>query len=142
MAEIAVNDFASDTHRRVVANFGRPRTAREVAAQLQRDDPYVDDKAYGAAGCAEYVKDLEADGLLKNLGKFESGKEALKAQDADKDVIDFDGDKATFEAAAENPRKFPHLDEDDHYVRTALAQAKLIGPDRLHAEAGEDDELV
>lgn len=127
-----VNEFASDTHRRVVAQFTRPMTAREAADALKKHDPYVEDDAYGAQGVSEYISDLEADGLLTNLGTFDDAKAALDAQDKNKDTINFQGSRESFSKLAENPLKHPYLDEDDHFVQTKLAHEKLAG------EAPED----
>jgi hypothetical protein len=124
-----VNEFDTDTHRRVAAQCMRPRSATEIAHAFQTiPDPHVDESALHADGVREYLADLEADGLVKNLGTFDSGEEALKAQNADKDVIDFHGDKDAFIKRAKHPLRFPFLERgEDHYVFTKRCHAKLTG---------------
>ena len=121
------NDFATDTHRRVLAHAMRPRSAAEIAYQLAKVDLNVDTSAYQQHGVQSILDDLEADGLVKNLGTFEDGKEALAAQDKDKDVINFSGSKEAFHHSADNPLGFPFLDRADHYVMTKKGHAKLTG---------------
>jgi hypothetical protein len=123
-----VNDFTTDTHRRVAAQCMRPRSASEIAYALKTLDPHVDEDAYHRDGVNEYLADLEADGLVVNLGSFDDAKAALKAQDAHKDAIDFQGDRDAFSARAAHPTRFPFLEQgEDHWVFTKLCHAKLTG---------------
>jgi hypothetical protein len=122
-----VNDFATDTHRRVAAQCMRPRSATEIADALKQLDPHVDPDAHHADGVNEYLKDLEADGLVKNLGTFDTAEAALDAQNKDKDVIDFYGDPEAFVSRAAHPLRFPFLDRENHFVFTKTCHAKLTG---------------
>jgi hypothetical protein len=127
--EVKINEFASDAHRRVAAQCSRPMSALEIAYSLKRTDPNVPDNLYHASGVQEILKDLEADGLVKNLGPFDDAEAALKAQDKDKDVINFEGSRETFIGRAEHPMRFPFLGRgDDHYVFTKECHARLTGP--------------
>lgn len=63
----AIDEFKSDTHRRVAANLAQPRSARELARFLAIHDPHVADDAYSVEGVVDYLKDLEAEGLVLQL---------------------------------------------------------------------------
>lgn len=123
-----LNEFESDTHRRVVANLSVPRSVGELADHLRQHDPYVSAEAYGEGSLMEYLKDLEADGLVKNIGTYPDGAEAVKAVRGDGGLIDFPGPKAAaFCARAERPDVGPFLDEEQ-WVMTQLALDKINGP--------------
>lgn len=127
--DLVLNEFESDTHRRVCANLSVPRSAEELAAFLSKHDPHVDASAYGAASVQDFIDDLEAEGLVANVGSFESAADAVAAVRDDADLIDFPKAKAeNFAERAEREDVFPYLDGDDHYVMTALALAKIEGP--------------
>lgn len=125
MAE--VNDFATDTHRRVCAQCMYLRSASQIADVLRKVDPNVDEAAYERHGVEEYLADLEADGLVKNLGTFDDPESALKAQDKDKDVRDFQGSPEVFANSANSQLGYPFLDREAHWVMTNKGHAKLIG---------------
>ena|SRR5215211_6027768 len=140
---MAVNEFETDTHRRVAGMLMRPRTAAEIAEEFRRHDPYVNGEqggydraanevieptgAYTTEGVEDYLKDLEADGLAKNIGTFDNPKDALDRQDGDKALINFDGSRKEFKALAESELKWPFLQTADHWVRTIEAQDRLVG---------------
>ena len=126
--ETAVNEFDTDTHRRVCANLAQPRSLQDLAAFLRATDPYVDDAAYTVDGVVDYVRDLEADGLVKKLGTFDSGDELVKAIKNDGDVVTLHKDKAAaLVQRFERPDIFPH-DDEDQYVLTQLALDRINGP--------------
>ena len=141
MAEL--NDYKNDTLRRVAANCTRPRSATEIAMVLRGsgavpDDPNVENVAsadgkkmlsvYTAEGIQVYLDQLEADGLVKNLGPFSEAEHALDSQNADGDVVDFQGNPEVFVNSAASPLGWPHLElGEDHYVMTKLALEKLVG---------------
>jgi len=125
--DVIVNEFASDTHRRVAANLSQPRSARDLARFLARHDPYVDDEAHTEEGLDAYLKDLEADGLVKRIGSFDSGESLVKAVKADSDVPTLPKEKAeVLVERAEHPQRFPFVDED-HWALTAAGLGRLTG---------------
>lgn len=142
--EVAVNEFRTDTHRRIAGMLMRPRSAAEIAAEFAKHDPWVEGDpprtdpmtgevseatgAYTAAGVTEYLEDLEAEGLAVNMGNFEEASAALEAQNGNPELVDFAGDSGSFFALAEAERKYPYLSRADHWVRTNAAQARLVGP--------------
>lgn len=127
--EIAINDFASDAHRRIAAQCSRPMSALEIAYSLKRTDPNVPDAFYHPGAVEEILDELEEDGLVTNLGPFEDGESALEAQDADDDAIDFVGSREAFIRRSEHPIRFPFLERgDDHFVFTKECHARLTGP--------------
>jgi hypothetical protein len=135
MAEPEINVFPfgadgadSDTHRRVCAQCARPRSATEIAYTFLKLDPNVAKEAIHRDGVQRYLDDLEDAELVKNIGPIEDGAQALDAQDKDKDLIDFCGDRAAFVARAEHPLRFPFpLLGEPHYVMTKTGHAKLTG---------------
>jgi hypothetical protein len=132
-----LNRFASDTHRRVAAQCMRPRSALEVAYALRKHDPNVQHgkaardaglpDAHHWQGAEHYLAELEAEGLVVNLGTFESAQDALKAQDGHKEAINFEGDRDVFVNAARKELGFPFLDQGDHYVLTQACWERLTG---------------
>lgn len=146
-----LNEFESDTHRRVAANCTRPRSATEIAlvlrgpqyhpalGKLSAHDRYVDERAYEPAGVQSYLDELEADGLVKNVGRFAHGEEALEAQDSDPDVVDFQGvrgdesveqlvemqDVAGDEVAEERIRKQKDGGQRDGFIGLAAHPARF-----------------
>jgi len=125
---VAVNDFDSDTHRRVAANLSQPRSARDLARFLARHDPYVEDTAHTEEGLDSYLEDLEADGLVKRIGSFDDGAALVKAVKADADVQTLPEEKAeVLVERAEHPQRFPFVDED-HWALTTAGLARLTGP--------------
>jgi uncharacterized protein YciI len=125
-----VNEFQTDTHRRVTAQCLRPRSAREIAYELQTVDASAADDAKHPDGVNEYLKDLEADGLVVNLGPFEAGdgEGALAAQNGNEQALNFEGDTNAFVARSKHPLRFPIFEQgEDHYVMTNLGHARLTG---------------
>lgn len=130
MPDVEVNEFQSDTHRRVTAQTMRPRSAREIAYELQTVDASAAEDAKHPDGVNEYLKDLEADGLVVNLGSFDpgDGEAALAAQKKNKQAMDFEGDEDAFVARSKHPLRFPFFEQgEDHYVMTKLGHARLTG---------------
>ena len=125
--DVTVNEFASDTHRRVAANLSQPRSARDLARFLARHDPYVDDEAHIEDGLDLYLNDLEASGLVKRIGSFDSGEALAKAVKADSDVLTLPKEKAeVLIERAEHPQRFPFVDEDQ-WALTTSGLARLTG---------------
>lgn len=132
-----LNRFASDTHRRVAAQCMRPRSALEVAYALRKHDPSVvhgtaaseagEPDAHHWQGAEQYLADLEAEGLVVNVGTFADAEEALAAQDANEQAINFEGDRDVFANAAAKELGFPFLDQGDHYVLTQACRERLLG---------------
>jgi hypothetical protein len=118
----------SDTHRRVCAQCMRPRSATEIAYAFNQLDPNVAPAARHRDGVAGYLGDLEAKGLVKNLGPIDDPAKILDAQDKDKELIDFQGQRDAFVKRAQHPLRFPFPElGEDHYVMTKAAHAKLTG---------------
>jgi hypothetical protein len=135
--DLVLNEFDSDTHRRVCANLSVPRSAAELAAFLSKHDPHVEDDAYSAEGVQDYLDDLEADGLVRNVGSFEvdpddpapAAREVLAAVNDDDDLITIPKAKADgFAERVEREDAFPYLDSGDHFVMTQLALDRINGP--------------
>jgi hypothetical protein len=105
----------------------RPRSATEIADRLRTADPDTTDAVHHRDGVLEVLKDLEADGLVVNLGTFDDPDAALAAQDKHKDAIDFEGDRAVFANMARGPLGYPFLDREDHWAFTKACHARLIG---------------
>lgn len=125
---MTINEFETDTHRRVAAQCMRPRSATEIADALRQLDPHVDPACHHRDGVAAVLEDLEGEGLVKNLGSFDDAGEALAAQDRDKDVIDFQGSRESFENRAAHPLRFPFLERgEDHFVFTKECHDRLTG---------------
>jgi hypothetical protein len=115
----------------------RPRAATEIAYALRKNDPWVihgedADKAnqpdaHHYKGVQKYLDDLEAEGLVVNLGPFDDPKKALAAQDKHSEAINFEGDRQVFASSANGELGFPFLDRADHYVFTKACHARLTG---------------
>jgi hypothetical protein len=122
-----VNDFETDTHRRVAGNLSQPRSARDLARFLARHDPYVEDAAHSEEGLDSYLKDLEADGLVKRIGSFEGGKALVAAVKDDDQTVTLPAEKAkTYIVRSANPEKFPYPDEE-HWAMTYAGHRRLTG---------------
>jgi hypothetical protein len=146
VAEEVLNEFASDTHRRVAGHLSRPRSANDLAHFLARHDPHVEDDAYDPEKVEEYLKDLEADGLVKNIGSG-TAEELVAKVKADKDLRTLRSEKADeFAARAERSDVYPFPEDGDHWVLTQKFIDKvnapipgepppLSGPALEHAEA-------
>jgi hypothetical protein len=134
-----VNQFASDTHRRVCANLSQPRTAEHLADFLSKTDPQVSHgqkghegrpNAHEASGVRHYLNDLERDGLVVKLGEHaarevsdddedpdaeikaleEAGRGLIDAVSKSKTAVTLPKEKAaTFVERACNPDKEPYF---------------------------------
>lgn len=122
-----INQFETDVHRRVAAHCTRPISALEIAYSFGRD-PNVPDEFRHPEAVEEVLKDLEADGLVKNVGIPEDAEQALADQNADPDLLDFHGDSEVWVKRAAHPLRFPFLERGDHFVMTKKNHAKLTGP--------------
>jgi hypothetical protein len=126
-----VNDFDSDTHRRVAANLSQPRSARDLARFLARHDPYVDEATHSEEGVVLYLMDLEEEiesgGLVKRIGSFDSGEALVKAVKADTQTVTLPKEKAeVLVERAEHSQRFPFVDED-HWALTTAGLERLTG---------------
>jgi len=124
---MVVNDFDSDTHRRVAANLSQPRSARDLARFLAALDPHVDEAAHSEEGVTEYLEDLESDGLVVKLGSFNGGKAIVAALKDSEQAMSLSPEKAkTYIVRAANPQKFPYPDEE-HWAMTHAGHRRLTG---------------
>lgn len=145
--EIPINDFLTDAHRRVCANLSQPRTVFELAMFLTKHDPPVfhEEVAYQGvdlasfdpagggdvvAGAKSLLADLEAEGLVKNLGPISDVTAALALIEQDGELADIPKEKAAnLVERAEHAEKLPVFGgKDDFYIFTAYGLAKLKGP--------------
>lgn len=84
----AIDEFESDTHRRVAANLAQPRSAAGLARFLAAIDPHVTSKAYTPAGVQDYLDDLVKEGLVVRIGGANADvKTAEDAKDAAEAVV-------------------------------------------------------
>ena len=129
MAKPETYEFASDTHRRVAGNLTQPRSAADLARLLAALDPFVVDGAYTPNGVESFLKDLEADGMVKQVGTFDDPAAAIKSFAGDADLIDIPKVKAANIAErAENPVKYPFLDSEDQWLLAKRGLEALTAP--------------
>lgn len=144
-----LNDFDTDAHRRVLGNLGQPRSFNDLLLTLRVFDPHVGALGRTEQGLASVLADLEADGLVVNLGQFGSGSELVKAVAANKNVPTLHESKAEhFISRLDNPMRHPVLEGDQLYM-TQKGRDKLMGPipnepgqhfaDRILREAEEGE---
>jgi hypothetical protein len=125
---MALNEFDSDTHRRVCANLTVPRSVVELAEFLERHDPFVDRRAYSPEGVEEVLRDLEAARLVKRLPGLRDGKAAVKAMRQDKDVQTLPRAKASaFMERVERDDVLPAFDGREYWVATKAGLERLTG---------------
>jgi hypothetical protein len=127
----ALNEFDSDTHRRVCANLSVPRSALELARFLDRHDPHIDVAARDGEQVEGFLLDLEADGLVKRIKGLQDAKAAVKAMRQDSDVPTLPRAKASaYVERADRDDLFPVFDGREHWVFTKAALDRFNGPIR------------
>lgn len=94
MAEDRGQRFASDEHRRVVGNLPIPRHLHELTRNLVADPHIGGMRGPSEDDVSEILKDLEAEGLVKQIGSADTADELLKLVSSDKDTIDLHKDQA------------------------------------------------
>lgn len=128
MVEV-LNEFASDTHRRVGGVFLQPRSLADAARFLHINDPYVEDRAYNTQGLEEIVKDLQAEGLVKKVGKG-TAREILKKIASDDALPTVPKEKAKLwtDRATLRGDRYPHPEDEDQWATTQAYLDRVNGP--------------
>jgi len=95
------NVFDSDLHRRVAGNLQIPRSVEALVLTLERHDPgaisswsgsYNRGETIGQLG--EVLSDLEADGVVINIGEHQTPDDAVEAVNDDPNAVDIPEDQA------------------------------------------------
>ena len=95
------NVFDSDLHRRVAGNLQIPRSAEALVMTLERHDPTAIgsdsmsyDRGAAVASVDEALADLEADGVVTNIGEHSTPEDAVEIVNADDTVVDIGDEQA------------------------------------------------
>lgn len=133
-----LNVFASDLHRRVVGNLDIPRSAEALVLTFEKHDPVAigsNSDEYSRKDANKLVRevllDLEAEGLVANLGEVTSAEDALAAMNGDSDTLDIGKSqgKAFVDAVESTRANRRHLHVNGTlYGATVKAWNKLNAP--------------
>lgn len=133
------NDFNSDLHRRVAGNLTIPRPVEGLVLTLERHDPAainfesgVYDRGQTTEQIGEVLADLEADGVVFNIGEVDGPEDAIDAINADDNVVNMDNEEqqdlfiALVNSNLPNRR---HINvEGELWILTNKGVEKLLGP--------------
>jgi hypothetical protein len=133
------NDFETDLHRRVAGNLTIPRPAEGIVLAMERHDPTainfesgVYDRGQTTEQIGEVLSDLEADGVVSNIGEVDGPEEAIDAVNADDNVVNVDNEEQQERFIALVNSDLPkrrHLNVDGElWILTNKGLEKLLGP--------------
>lgn len=97
--------FASDEHRRLAGNLAQPRSIQSLNVEAFKD-PHL--PLGGEADIVEVLKDLEAEGYVKNVGVHEDAKALVDAVQDDEEAVSLHQSKAKAlrERASARPNEY------------------------------------
>lgn len=133
------NDFESDLHRRVAGNLTIPRSAEALTLTMERHDPTainfesgVYDRGQTTEQIGEVLSDLEADGVVANIGEVDGPEEAIDAVNDDDNVVNMDNEEQQERfidlVNSDRPNR-RHLNVDGElWILTTKGLEKLLGP--------------